>query len=212
MVIRDAFLETAAEARALLASRDVSRQWNEPSVLDRLTIGELAAHLARAVFTVETALAAPLPDSTTPMVTADEYYAHAVGLTRDLDDDLNRAIRDRSRDGAADGLTALLHRLDEAITSVATRFDARDVPPQVAAFNGLVLDLDEYLVTRLVELVVHLDDLATSLGRPSPDVSPVARACVLGCLVGVARRRHGDIEVIRALARAERAGQVFPVL
>jgi hypothetical protein len=63
-----------------------------------------------------------------------------------------------------------------------------------------------------VELVVHIDDLAGSVGLPTPDLPDLATDLVISCLAGVARRRHGDLEVVRALARHERAhSDVFPV-
>ena len=74
------------------------------------------------------------------------------------------------------------------------------------------MSLDEYLVTRLLELVVHLDDLAVSLGVDTPAVDAQAVDLVTQCFLGVARIRNGDVAVIRALARRERApATVFPV-
>jgi hypothetical protein len=55
-----------------------------------------------------------------------------------------------------------------------------------------------------VELVVHIDDLAVSVGRPTPDLPATATACTIGCLLEIARTRHGDLAVVRALSRRER--------
>jgi hypothetical protein len=59
-------------------------------------------------------------------------------------------------------------------------------------------------VTRMVELVAHTDDLAVSVGLEPPPPDPDAATLVVHCLVDVARRRHGDLAVVRALTRRER--------
>jgi hypothetical protein len=63
--------------------------------------------------------------------------------------------------------------------------------------------LDDYLETRLVELVVHDDDLATSVDVPT-ELPGEALELAIDHLVAVARFRHGDLAVVRALARRER--------
>jgi hypothetical protein len=62
----------------------------------------------------------------------------------------------------------------------------------------------EYLRTRLVEFAVHVDDLAVSVGVPTPDLGSAADDEAIDVLVGIARIRHGDVAVLRALARRER--------
>jgi hypothetical protein len=64
--------------------------------------------------------------------------------------------------------------------------------------------LDEYLRTRLVELTVHIDDLALSLDVDPPVVPSAAYEVAIGVLVEVGRRRTSDLAVLRALTRRER--------
>ena len=71
-------------------------------------------------------------------------------------------------------------------------------------YGDLVLILDDYLVTRLIELVVHGDDLAASLAVTPPPLNAPATGLVIATLVEVARIRHGDPAVLRALTRRER--------
>lgn len=54
-----------------------------------------------------------------------------------------------------------------------------------------------------VELAVHLEDLALSVGvhAPAPEA---ALAIAIDVLVAAARERHGDQAVLHALARRER--------
>jgi hypothetical protein len=56
----------------------------------------------------------------------------------------------------------------------------------------------------VVELVVHVDDLATSLGAEPAPLQPGTSRVAIDALVDVARLRYGDLAVLRALARRER--------
>jgi hypothetical protein len=82
----------------------------------------------------------------------------------------------------------------------------------LAVVGGRRLLLDEYLRTRCVEIAAHLDDLAGSLSADLP--IPTETATVAAeVLVGFAVVQSGPAEVLRALARRERAdASVFPVL
>jgi hypothetical protein len=73
-----------------------------------------------------------------------------------------------------------------------------------------VMDFQSYLVTRVVELLVHGDDLATSVGISS--VAPPAAAATLAIelLVDAARSIHGDLAVLRSLTRSERVQPPIP--
>ena len=65
--------------------------------------------------------------------------------------------------------------------------------------------LTSYLRTRRVEFVVHADDIAASVGLPPPEMDPIASGIAVEALVQMCRERAGDAEVLRALARSERA-------
>jgi len=52
---------------------------------------------------------------------------------------------------------------------------------------------------------VHADDLAASLGCPTPQFDDAVRDPVVALLAALSVRRHGQIAVVRALTRAERA-------
>jgi len=67
------------------------------------------------------------------------------------------------------------------------------------------LTLDDFLVTRMMEITVHSDDLAASVGIPTPELAESVTAPVLDLLVRLSVRRHGQTAVVRALSRAERA-------
>jgi hypothetical protein len=75
---------------------------------------------------------------------------------------------------------------------------------RIRVFKDLVLLLDDYLVTRIIELTVHTDDLAVSVGLPTPEFPASATALAIEALVDVAIPRNGDLAVLRALTRRER--------
>ena len=72
-------------------------------------------------------------------------------------------------------------------------------------WQGWSLSGEDWLTTRLMEIVVHSDDLAASVGVAPPAWSPEVLAPVLGLLTGVAVERHGQDAVVRALSRPQRA-------
>jgi len=69
------------------------------------------------------------------------------------------------------------------------------------------LSLDDFLTSRLLELLIHVDDLALSIGVTPPAMPASAIDLVLELLMGLAVQRHGTTAVLRALSRRERAPQ-----
>lgn len=134
-----------------------------PSVLPGWSIGDLVAHLGRSFAAVEATR--PATSGTLPM-TLGEYvsaYADASAeiaegtrvLAADFGDDLLAGV-----DACADrGLAALLRLSGEV----------------VLAPRGPILR-DDFVMTRLLELVVHADDLA--LSAPGIDPPPLLDAAV----------------------------------
>ncbi|MBW3668826.1 MAG: maleylpyruvate isomerase N-terminal domain-containing protein [Actinobacteria bacterium] len=174
-----------------------------PSALGEFSVRGLAGHLVRATTSVEAYLDGPEPEDV-PIGPA-EYYAAAVGDDIDvLASPLHRSIRERGEELAADGHAALVATLDAALDRLHLRLMDERPDRRLRVFKGLVMTLDDYLVTRMVELLVHIDDLAVSVGLPTPEPSPEAVDDAVRVLVDVARLRHGDVAVLRALTRRER--------
>lgn len=207
MSIRRTFLDAAPVARAILAAEQVAHAWASPSALPEMTVGSLAGHLVRAVTSVDAYLDAPVDDEGTPLDAAG-YFGSIEGLRVDepaaLDSDLHRAIRKRSEAEAAVGQGGLVARWDEALARLADRLPQEPTGRRLPALGGRIIGLDEYLATRLVEITVHSDDLAVSVGLAPPEFDAEAMGIVIGTLVEMARRDHGDLAVVRALARRER--------
>ena len=70
------------------------------------------------------------------------------------------------------------------------------------------LALDDFLITRMMEIAVHSDDLAYSVGLPTPRLPDDVLEPVIDLLARLAVRRRGATAVLRALSRAERAPEV----
>ena len=153
-----------------------------------MDVGALARHVARMVLIVGPCLDAR-PPRRGRLVTAAEYYLTDTPA---------------APDPAIDEPDALVAAYDGALVKLRDHFAREPSDRAVAAPGDVPMLLDEYLVTRILELVVHADDLASSIGEPMPEFGPVAMACTVGCLLEMARLRNGDLAVVRAIARPER--------
>ena len=195
------FLATGSVAADLIASPEVAVAWDGPSALREFTVRGLAGHLLRATGSVEAYLARPEP-SGEPIGPA-AYYVQAVDEP-DIDSEIHRAIRQRGEEQAAGGYESVVAEARAVLDRLAQRLEAEPRGRVVRAYKDLVLTIDDYLVTRLIELVVHVDDLAVSVGLPLPELPAEATGLAIGALVEAARLKHGDVAVLRALARRER--------
>ena len=196
-----AFLDAAGQAADLLARREVAAHWEDDSALALFTVSALAGHLLRGMTVVEQYLQGPEPDG--EPVSAAEYF-HFLRVSADITAPANEAIRARGADTAAGGPTVVAAEAASARARLPELLAAVDPARRLRVVGGLVTTLDAYLRTRIVELVVHADDLATSVGVATPVCSADAADIAIDTLVGVARLRHGDGAVVRALTRRER--------
>jgi Mycothiol maleylpyruvate isomerase N-terminal domain len=196
-----AFLDAAATAVCLLERPELARHWAEGSVLAEFSVAGLAGHLFRGMSTAERYLGEPEPSEAG--ISAASYFATVI-RSADVSDPAHQAIRARGEEAAAGGPAALARDARATLERLTPRLGGEGPGRRVRVAGGLVLTLDEYLRTRVVELVVHADDLAASVGVEPLPPQPAATAVAIGVLVGVARVRHGDMAVLRALARRER--------
>ena len=195
-MVRAAFLQAAGEAAVLIGRRDLGERWNDRSTLAELDIGALAGHLARAVLTVHWYLDMPEPDP--PTITAGEYFAT---VTSELGSDANVEIRGRAAEAARGGWARLYLDMGNALDHLRRRLPDERADHRIPTGDRGLL-LDEYLRTRIVELVVHTGDLCRSLEIPVPEM-PDATRVAIGVLLDTAMIRHGASGVLHALSRRE---------
>lgn len=204
MTIRDEFLSTARTALALLRQPQVAARWDEPSALPEFGVSGLAGHLAYQVLPLPAMVSAPLPDE--PPVPLMEHYANAGWVDLDVDSEFHTRIRDGGENIAAQGHEALCGRVAETLDDLEQRLGALDNRPvRMPHWGPWSVTLDDYLVTRVMELVVHSDDLAVSVGVDTPEFPRPVAETVVDLLSRMALNKHSAIDVVRAFSRKERA-------
>jgi Mycothiol maleylpyruvate isomerase N-terminal domain len=204
MSCQDGYLGAAAQAVALLREPEVAAAWREPSALAEMTVGGLAGHLASQIFSTGQVLDGP-PTAEAP-ITLLEHYARVAWLGAPLDSGANAGIRARAEDIGAEGAVSLAERAGAALARQQAELPGLDGDRAVfMPWVGWALTLDDFLATRMMELAVHQDDLAVSVGLDTPSLPDAAFDPVLVMLTRLAARRHGQAALLRALARAERA-------
>ncbi|MEW6475529.1 MAG: maleylpyruvate isomerase N-terminal domain-containing protein [Actinomycetota bacterium] len=209
--VRLLFATTLVEIGGWLRERGpmLEERFDGPSALAEFSVRGLAGHLLRAMTTVESYLDQPEPeDGETAggggIISAAGYYAAVLEPAPDINSEFQRSIRRRAEDAAPGSPGDFPTVWAETTARLQARLAAERPDRLVKVYGDLVLTLDQYLVTRLIELVVHADDLAVSLAVEPPPLPPAATGIVIGTLVEVARIRHGDVAVLRALSRRER--------
>lgn len=203
MTIRELFLSCSAAVAELVGGDPVRGAWSEPSALEGYTVAGLAGHLVRGVTTVETYLTRSAGDATA-QTDASGYFAAVLGAADPVDSDLHRTVRSRGEDAATAGPAELARTVETAIERLRPTLAAADRDRPLEVLGGLTLTTAEYLRTRLVEVVVHLDDLAVSVGVSVEGVSEDAYREVAAVLAETAARRLGGLVTVRGLARRER--------
>ncbi|MBF9067228.1 maleylpyruvate isomerase N-terminal domain-containing protein [Streptacidiphilus fuscans] len=201
---RELYLSAADSAAKLLAAPEVADAWFQPSALAKLSVQGLAGHLAGQVFLVPTVLAEREP--TEPAISIHAYYARVSWIGSDLDTPFNQAIRSGGEEDAAEGPAALATRVAASVE--ALRAGLPGVPNRRVrrpTWGPWSISFDDFVTSRLLELVVHSDDLAYSVGVPTPEFPAAAVETVVDLLTRIALRRHGATDVLRALSRSERA-------
>lgn len=152
-------------AETMLAQSDAVRTWlhalafddfARPSVLPDWDVRQLTAHMvlihAGLLRTIDLpAKAKPIPPH--------EF----VQLYRKNVDAIAFATIETAADKTPD---ELLFELDQAIAGLRARF-AQPLPKEIGATRGPTL-LEDFLATRIIELVVHSDDLSRSVPEREP--------------------------------------------
>lgn len=200
---REPFLELSDISLELLRSPEIRDKWEEPSALPKWSIAGLSGHLVRCTVGVEIYLdadPAPAGEALGPAA----YYVSALDDDGDVDNTMNVGIRARGDEMAAQGYEALLKQLEEVTARLRERLAMEPPERNVRVWKDIVMLLDDYLATRVLELTCHIDDVAVSVGLPTPQPPLAATDITIRLLTAIARHRHGDLEVLRSLARRER--------
>ncbi len=204
--LRALYLDSCSTALDLVARPEVEAQWLSDSVLPELSVGALAAHLGRALSTVDTYLDSDEPPGDAAHVDAPGYFVAALGDHDPVTSEFHQAVRRRGESAAEDGHQNLVDALRAVFERLSRMPD--DMDRQLAVLAGLRMGLGEYLKTRLVELTVHCRDLADSVQLEPPAMSDPCWKVVSEVVVEVMVRRNGAEAVVLGLSRADRFPRV----
>jgi len=200
--ITQLWLRTAQAALSFVAEPRVNERWTSDSCLPEMTVGALAGHLLHSgVLLVEETLAADVPG--VPTRSAATLFSW---VPLDEADPVHADVRSVAEDQSDEGQADLVARVAASMSRVSEAIDRAPIDCVVAFFDGAFpMTLDEFLRARILELVVHLDDLTFSVG--GADLSVPEEAIELTCHLGldIDMKRYGRKEVLRALFRRDRS-------
>ena len=198
-----ALFETSAAAFVRLLERIRDDQWALPA-LGEWDVRGLAGHTSRAILTVEAYLAAPEPAEAT-VADALAYYGALAGNIGDPVAVARRGVEAGAALGDRPAVVAA-----EALRRASARL-APQPPGRLVAVGPHALSLDEYLRTRVLELVVHSVDLSRATGVPHGLPGPAVEAAC--ALAGSLAARSGRAEeFLMAVSGRERLPTGFSVV
>lgn len=200
---RSAVIAAVDQLTDLVASTEVADRWSQESALPGMTVGGLTRHLVSQPECAVQFLGMPVPVGTAVLSLAGHYdlvdWLHAP-----VDAVENTSIRDefnhQGQAGQADSVDVLARSVHELGAAMRAAGPTTYVPWQDCA-----LATDDFLVVRLMEILVHADDLACSVGLSTPAFNPLVFEPVVALLAVLASRRHGHNAMLRSLSRQERS-------
>lgn len=202
----DAFTQECATVDVTLADIAVDA-WTRPG-LGTWTVAELVAHLVRQVTRLAAYADAPV-DAAAPAVDRVAYYRYDHAA---MAPDVARRAVELAREVDAETLPALFAEGWREDAQVAAELPADRL---IATIRGPMRS-DEYLATRLVEVVVHHADLRQALDLAPNPTPPAGRlvADLLEGLLGAPRPRNlGRVRfLLTATGRLPSDDPRFPVL
>ena len=184
----------------------MAEAWDDESALPGFTVGGVARHLVSQPECAVEFLRIQPPPPHAPVVSLAELYERTDWFAAAVDAEENTSIRDDFNAMAAGRQEHSVAILEQALAelpgAVAAAGDTTYVPWQDCS-----LATDDFLVVRLMEVVVHADDLAASVGLPTPAFDDDVLHPALALLAMLGSQRHGQDAALRALAREERAAR-----
>lgn len=166
------------------ALADVSgADWDSPSVLPGWRVADIGGHLVRSAHSADELRAAP-PGSVAQSVA--DYTAQYAAAAADIAAGSAAIAAHRDLAEILDLLRPAVAVQVELLRELGTRADAERLV--VAAARGPIR-LADFVATRLLEVVVHADDLARSVGVEATLHRPALRV-VTRMLTAVLAERH----------------------
>lgn len=203
----DTYLGAVDWLRSILVRAEVETSWGQPSALAHYTVGGVAAHAVHGVVWLEQVLKDAEPHGLRRVAVGEFFGLNRVEGAAGNDpfaESLRSAAEAFAQTGPILVTAACTAARDELVSLLSSASPTRAIP--VIRVAGGQVPLCEYLRTRVLEVVVHGDDVASSVaGLHVPDPPTAAAAVSLEVCLELARSRVGDLASLRAFARAERA-------
>ena len=202
------YLDAVAWLIDLLGNGDLASVWDGPSALAHYTVGGLAAHAVHGgALRLEQLLREPEPSGGRAVGVGEYFGPNRIGDSGD-DDPLFASLRAGAEEVGRQGRGAVVAACTASRDGLARLLPLS--PADRAMPSARVPDgqapLSDYLRTRVLEVIVHGDDLVASVsGWRAPDPPAAAVEVCLSLCVDLARARVGDVAALRAFTRAERA-------
>jgi hypothetical protein len=202
---RSAVVRAADLVKGLVAGPEVAVAWADESSCAGMSVGALTRHLVeQSLYVVRLLGPGAVPRADADLIGVLDHYTRSGWVGAPLDAEPNRFVREKSAGQADEGVEVAIALQSGAVAELPTVL-AGAADEIYVPWADARLATDDYLVTRLVEMVVHSDDLATSVGVPTPDFGPDVLDPVLRLLTALAVARHGQDAVVRSLTRPQRA-------
>jgi hypothetical protein len=203
-----AYVGAVEWVEALIGSDEIGHAWSSPSALTRYSTGGLAAHaVGGVVLRLLQVLDEPPPVGARRTDVAEAFGPNRMEGPED-DDPLFVTLREGYEQLAERGQAALLETCAVPFTrlrELLPHAEADRAVPMVRVPDGQ-LSLRDYLRTRVLEAVVHGDDLVASVPGWQPPAPPADAVTVcLDICLELAVARVGGTSALRAFTRSERA-------
>lgn len=155
--------------------------FERPTVLANWDLRQLAGHLVLIHSSFTTSIDQPTKEAAVPV------HEFVTRYRRDVDMIMESTLQ------ASAGLSGpeVVERLESAIDDLAKRLDAGVRMPQVIITRRGPITIEDYIATRIVELVVHTDDLNRSVPEMTP--ATLQRSALARCtrtLAAILAARH----------------------
>ncbi|WP_167132020.1 maleylpyruvate isomerase N-terminal domain-containing protein [Paramicrobacterium chengjingii] len=178
-------------------------QWDAPG-LGFWNVRSLTGHTARAVITVIDYLDLD-PAAQIDMPTAGDYYGQIYLAYTNPEAIAKRGVEAGVALGA-DPVAAITVLVERALALLADQPSDR-----LVSLGGMGIPIDEYLKTRVFELVVHTMDLARATGQTA-DFAPELIESAASLAAGIAARKGDGEQVLMSLTGREPLPPGFSVV
>lgn len=189
-----AFFAAPSAVEDLVDAPQVAGCWDSPSAVEGFSVGALTGHLSSAIRLFEWSLGQPGGPYERIGGLADFYGLNRLERPSDIHAPLHTAIRSHAASVARQGPGVVTEKSCSLVARLEARLAGEPMSRLVPVWRieGGPTHLSDYLLTRIVELVVHGDDLAQSTRAPF-EVPDDAATAVFAVMIELARSRSGDL-------------------